>query len=480
MALFTAHRPSSILGLTLEGRQLDGLVLSRTNGSYKIAQTFRASLSLDPLTDDPELVGREIRNRLEEARIGERRCVVGIPLPWVLTLHSKLPAIPEADLSSFLLLEAERGFPYAPGDLSIAISRYTSAQNEQHALQVAVPKSHLTLLEKVLKWARLKPLSFTFGITALQESKMEPEAGLLTLAVGETGVELQVSAGGGVAALRALEGAIEAEGADRHVDTELLAREIRITLGQLPKELREAVSRIEVFGAASLTVPLVKELIPVAHDLGLLVGEGTVPHAEGLKSGSGSSSPIPLAAFCLAAGYLDGVPARFEVLPPKESAWRNAATRFSSAKVLYSSAAVGAVLLFICGAFLWQQWKLSSLESKYRSIKPRVDELESMQKRAREFRAWYDESAKSLRIIKRLVEVLPEEGSVALKLLEIKDLTEVTCQGQARDTQAWLALLDRLGKVPQITNLKGQQASGTSPMQFTFNFRWSEGVSREN
>jgi Tfp pilus assembly PilM family ATPase len=114
MALFTSRRPSSILGLTLEGRQLEGLVLSRANGSYKIARTFRASLSLDPLTDDPELVGREIRNRLEEARIGERRCVVGIPLPWVLTLHSKLPAIPEADLAGFLQLEAERGRPGGP------------------------------------------------------------------------------------------------------------------------------------------------------------------------------------------------------------------------------------------------------------------------------------------------------------------------------------------------------------------------------
>jgi hypothetical protein len=479
MALFTSNRPSTILGLTLEGRQLEGLVLSRSNGSYKVAQTFRASLSLDPLTDDPELVGREIRNRLEEARISERRCVVGIPLPWVLTLHSKLPAVPEADLASFLQLEAERGFPYAPGDLSIATSRYATSQGEQHALQVAVPKSHLTLLEKVLRAARLKPLSFTLGITALQEAKMEADTGFLTLAVGETGVELQVSAGGGVAALRALEGAIDTEGADKHVDTDLLAREIRITLGQLPKELREAVSRIEVFGNTVLTVPLVKELIPMAHDLGLLVGDGTVPHAEGLKS-QGSSSRIPLAAFCLAAGYLDGVPARFEILPPKESAWNNAVTRFSSAKVLYSSAAVGAILLFVCGAFVWQEWKLLSLESKYRSLKPRITEVEAMQQQTRKYRAWYDESVKSLRIVKRVTEVFPEEGSVTLKMLEIKDLTEVTCQGQARDTQAWLALLDRLGKVPQITNLKGQQASGTSPLQFTFNFRWSEGVSREN
>ncbi len=72
---------------------------------------FSVSLSLDPLTNDPELVGREIRNHLDAVGIRERHCVVGLPLKWALTTHLEVPELPEADVASFLQIEAERGFP---------------------------------------------------------------------------------------------------------------------------------------------------------------------------------------------------------------------------------------------------------------------------------------------------------------------------------------------------------------------------------
>src|SRR5512138_1143085 len=101
---------SSLLGLTLDGSRLEGVVLRRTNGSLQVQQTFSATLSLDPLTNDPVLVGREIRNHLEAAGIRERRCIFGLPLKWALVVHTKLPELPEADVASYLEVEAERGF----------------------------------------------------------------------------------------------------------------------------------------------------------------------------------------------------------------------------------------------------------------------------------------------------------------------------------------------------------------------------------
>ena len=83
-----------------------------------------ASLSLDPLTNDAELVGREIRKHLDQAGIRERRCVVCVPLNWALTLQTKLPELPDADVTSFLQVEAERGFPYGPDALLTSSSRF--------------------------------------------------------------------------------------------------------------------------------------------------------------------------------------------------------------------------------------------------------------------------------------------------------------------------------------------------------------------
>ena len=102
---------TSVLGLALDGSRLEGVVLRRTNGALQIQQHFSAALTLDPLTAAPELVGREIRNHLDTAGVRERRCIFGVPLKWVLTAHTELPPLPEADAESLLQLEAERGFP---------------------------------------------------------------------------------------------------------------------------------------------------------------------------------------------------------------------------------------------------------------------------------------------------------------------------------------------------------------------------------
>ena len=220
---------TSLLGLNLDGSRLDGVVLRRTNGSLQLQQSFSATLSLDPLTAAPELVGREIRNHLDAAGVRERRCVVGVPLKWTLTAQTELPSLPAEDAASLLQLEAERGFPCDVTTLRLAHSRCPLPGGKQHVTLAGILNSQLTSLEQVLAAAKLKPVSFSTGLAALQPSgggarlssaaaatNVEGAAGgdtrtpgVLALAIGESQVSLQITCGGGVAALRALEGAIE-------------------------------------------------------------------------------------------------------------------------------------------------------------------------------------------------------------------------------------------------------------------------------
>src|SRR6185295_7318396 len=101
---------SSVLGLSLEGSRLEGAVVRRNNGSLQVQQTFAVTLSLDPLTADAELVGREIKNHLDAAEVRERHCVVSLPLKWALTTQVDMPDMPEEAVAEFLQIEAERGF----------------------------------------------------------------------------------------------------------------------------------------------------------------------------------------------------------------------------------------------------------------------------------------------------------------------------------------------------------------------------------
>lgn len=474
---FKHQRLNSLLGLSLDGSKLDGVVLRRTNGSLQVQKTFSVALSLDLLTNEPELVGREIRNHLDAAGVREKHCIIGLPLKWALTAHTKIPDLPEADVASFLQIEAERGFPADVATLVIATSRYQTSSGEKHAMLVGVPRSNVTLLEQALRAAQLKPLNFSIGLTALQPA--DPVGGVLALAIGEGQVGLQVTCGGGVAALRALEGAIETEGGQRRLEADLVAREARITLGQLPADLRETVKRVRIFGPRDLAEPLAEEIKFRLEQPELKVEPvANYPAGEfGVQIPDGANvSP----AFSLATARLAERKSPFEFLPPRVTAWQQIVERYYSGKLRTIGAATATVLFLFAAPFLFQQWQLWRLRSQWSKMSARAAQLEVIQQNIRQFRPWFDESVRSLSILRQLTAAFPEDGAVSAKSVEIRDPNTVTCTGIARDNAAWLKMLERLRADRQVADLKVDRIQGKSPMQFTFDFHWVEGGQSAN
>ena len=471
--------PSSLLGLALDGGRLEGVVLRRTNGSLHVLKQFGVSLALNPLTGDPELVGREIRNHLDQAGIRERRCAVCVPLGWALTVQTKVPVLPEADVAGFLEIEAERGFPYGPETLSVCRSRYRSGSGEQHATLVAVPRNQLFQLEKALKAARLKPASFTLGIAALQGAGQESSSGVLAVAIGEDSVDLQMTCGGGIAALRSLEGAIETEGAQKRLYADLVAREIRVTLGQLPAGFRDGVRKVKVFGRGEFVQRFASDIRPRVESMGMQVELVKGYPVDAFTSRLPSDAAVS-PALSLAATYLTGVAPGFEFLPPKTNSWQQFSTRFSSKKLAWAGATAGSVGFLIAAAFVIQQWQLLRLQSKWAAMKPIAQELDNMQQQIRRYRPWFDDSFRSLSILRQLTEAFPEDGSVSAKSVDIRDLATITCSGSARDSQALLKMRDQLSAARGVSDVHIDQTRGSSPVQFTFNFHWAEGGGNGN
>ena len=124
---------STILALTLDGGILTAVEVKRTNGSMRVLKQTKAPLTLDPLRDEPELAGREIRNLLNQAQITTKRCVAGVPAQWVLTVHTKIPALENEDIPEFLEIEAERGFACNVDELQTASRIYDGADGAKYA-----------------------------------------------------------------------------------------------------------------------------------------------------------------------------------------------------------------------------------------------------------------------------------------------------------------------------------------------------------
>jgi hypothetical protein len=283
-----------------------------------------------------------------------------------------------------------------------------------------------------------------------------------------------------VAALRALEGALEAEGSERVLHADLVAREARITLGQLPAELRETVRRIRVFGPRDLAQQLVDEMELRLDATGLKVESVTRYAANEFEAQLPPDTPVS-PAFSLAAGRLAGRRALFEFLLPKVTPLQQLAARYSSGRLRTVISTATAVALLAGGVFFFQQCQLWRLESQWAKLQPTVKQLEGVQAQIRLYRPWYDESVRGLTILKRLTENFPEDGSVTAKTVEIRDLNAVTCTGIARNYQALLKTVERLRGVRQFSEVNMGPTRGQPPaLQFTFNFQWSEGGKSAN
>ena len=470
-----SKRLTSLLGLTLDGSRLEGVVLRRTNGSLQLLQSFSAALTLDPLTAAPELVAREIRNQLDAAGVRERNCIVGVPLKWALTGQTELPQLAAADAASLLQIEAERSFPCDLATLRMADSRCVLPAGKQYVTLAGISNSQLATLEQILTAAKLKTVGISLGLSALQPPGGESSNGVLALSVGESHVGLQITAGGGVAALRALEGAIENEGSRRSLNAGLVSRETRVTLGQLPAELRASVKRIRIFGPRELAQPLADEMELRFEPGGLRVEvvSAYMPGEFGVQLPLDASLS---AAFSLAARRLVDQAAPFEFLLPKPTLLQQFSAKYSSGKLKTVGAIAAGVLVVFGGLFMFQQVQLMLLNSQWNKMEAKVTELDGLQQDIQQFRPWFDDSFINLSIMRQLTLAFPEDGEVTAKTVDIHDGNVVTCTGTAQSQAALLKTYGQLRGMGGVTQLQMQSIRGKSPMQFTFEFHFGNGM----
>lgn len=465
---------STVLGLALDGLRIEGGVVRRVNGAVEVLQRFSATLTQDPREADPLALGRELHQHLAAAGVRERRCVLAVPPAWLFTLHVPLPDLPEADVESLIQLEAERGFPSGPETLVVARSRYRLPSGAAGVTLLGLAREHVDRLEAAARTAHLRLLSLTLGLAALPGLNGTPTEGVVTLVPGEQALGLQVSCGGGLALLRSLAWSADADPAAATARMDPLTRELRITLGQLPPEVGETVRRVRVVGSA-----------PAAEDLAVrlrdrLAGSGL--DVEWLREwpAEGADLRVPAGvavspALAVAVQHLRLQASPIEFLPPQVSRWEALIARYKTSRTAARLvvAAAGLALLTLL-AFGVQQARLTYWRDKWNALRVPVTELETVQKQVRQFRPWYDESFRTLNILRRLTEAFPEDGSVSAKSVEIRPSTGVTCSGTARDNAALLRMLDKLRAVPEVRGLKVEQIRGNAPMQFTVNFQWSE------
>jgi hypothetical protein len=467
---FQKKRPLTVLGLAFDGARIDAAVVRRTNDTAELGPCGGGGFTGDLLKVDPAVLGAELRVVLDAAEIRERACVVALPAEWALSLQSVLPELSAEDTASLLQLEAEAGFPYGLEALRIAHSRFQTQGGPAFVTQLAIQREHVERIEAILRAARLTPVSITLGVTAQQAPTKPPGGGVVALFVGDKNVTLLIVSGGGVVALRTLEPAVQGEAGETWVAADLIGRELRVTLGQLNPAVRDSLTHVRIFGGHAAD-RLAAELAPRAATFGLKL-ERVLQFAPGELGVKVATATPPTAAVATAGRYLATATAGLEFLPPRVSPWQQFAGKHSAGKLMLAAKLAGGLAVLVLLAFLVQQVQLMGLRSQWSGMATKVKELETLQQQIKRFRPWYDDSIRSLSILRRLTEAFPENGDVTAKTIELRDSGTVICTGTASDNSALLKALDKLRATADIVDVQVDQVRGKSPLQFTFNFQW--------
>lgn len=466
--------PQAVLGLSWEGRRIEGSLLRRTPSGLQKAAGFEAELSVAIDSGDPETIARELRSQLDQAGIRERNCAVVVPVSSLLVTQTEIPVLPEADAQSLLQLEAEKGFHADPATLQIADSRCARGEGAQWVTLAALPQARLASLERWTSAARLKLVGVSSTLCELQPVGDPSSEGVVALHLGSGPgpVTLQVSAGGGILALRSFEGVSENASGQPALHADSVAREVRITLAQLPEPWNDAIRKVRIFGPQALAESLAGALSSRWAVSGFRV-EVRSPEIPGLPA-----QPAPPPSAVVAARVLAGRPASLEFLPPKPSVFRQFLARHAQGPRRTVWTVAGAVTAVVVLAFLVQQVQLSLLESRWAALSGKVRELERIQQDLRQFRPWTPDAARGLAILEALSSAFPENGSVTAKVVEIRESGEVVCSGTATDSPAFLAMTARLSALPGVSKVHHDQSRGASPMQFNLTFVWNGGTAR--
>jgi hypothetical protein len=357
-------------------------------------------------------------------------------------------------------LRAEREFPIPVADLKLASCAYRLPDGKQRATLAAVPVRKMAAVEHMLATAGCKVMSISLGLDECVATPDQPTA--IHFVANGNHVDLVIAAGGGIAAVRSLP-APAGTNADTF-DPIGFSREVRITLGQLPGEMRQDLREASFRGTPATAETLCLEVRQHLRRLGI---------DSRLRTGD-AANPLmhPPVGVASARRFLRREAVAFEFVPPRVDKWQVWQRRFEDPRRRWAVAGVVGFILLLIVTYWVRGHIETKLQAEWNGMRGRVNDLDKLQQGIRQFRPWFEPTPRTLQVIENLATAFPDSGEVWAKSVQLGAENKVSCSGFARNQGAWLAFLDRLRKRKDVSSLQVQQVRGENPVQFTFTYKW--------
>jgi len=451
---WTRHTPQLIL---VFGK--DTLTALRVNGANA---PLSVPLAVNPLADEPQVLAQELRERLQPLGRLPRRVIVGVPLNRVLVSAVHIPEMPGEEVPGFLRLQAEREFLLPPEDLRLGVSVAAPGQGSGNAVLAALEGRQYANLERGLRLVGFREI---LAMPAAAAAAGDGTA--VRLLAGTDGVDLVATLNGRVVFVRRL---AAGTGDPTTTDAALpaLIGDLRISLRQLPDDVRVGASTIEVIGHAESVDGLVAALSQ-AHV------SGSWPLQAVRAEHSVASFLCAQTARRLAAGRDPDL----VMVPVPLAHQANGLTRWRRPLAVAGGVAAGVVLI-VAALALCQSRQLSSLRADWQSLSPRAETVRQVIDTARSRQAWFSDQAVTLDLLRAITLAFPERGVVWATRIEITGRRQAVVAGNALNREDWLRTLEALRQTAGVRDLRVTQAretaDGKSPMTFALTFTYTAPV----
>jgi Tfp pilus assembly protein PilN len=430
--------PQSMLCLVVSPPEIKIQYLTKTSAGLT-TQVHRLTPSLRLTADDPELVGRELRQLMQQAGIPRRKAIVLLPSAWFQSLQVPLEGIPAEDQDSYVHLQAERFFGTVDAH-QFSHQIVTFPDGRAMALAIAFPSERMAAVTAALRVAGLPPLL----LAPLATFPAPPDGDGTVISLSSNHLEVGIFVHGIPVAFRSLAA---------ETSPETLVRELRLTLSG-----SGCTSRKLFFN-----MPVQEPLSSLLRQSGFQ--QHTLPEPwDGSYAGAGA------AMLCMQEkGTL---PYSIQVAPAMNAL---GALLHSRRRLFTGLAVVAGLVALILLVAIGRTGYCRYLEMKLAKQQPQVEKLETIRVATSRMSPWVRANPEMLMTLKRIIDAFPDEGTVWLERLDIRASNEVFLTGSARNTTAWYSVQEKLSKTSGVEKFRMQQlrvGEKGAGLQFSVTFVW--------
>ena len=466
-----------MLGLAVTERSMIAVEVGSANGRLKVFHAGGFVYPEESGLQDPEKLGKALRQFLRKEGFSARRCVIGMEAKWLTAREKTLPPGSAESLVGILSIMTEREFASDREDLVFDYIGPTDCDQGDLVLLVAASRRHVGQLQAMAEAAGLKVTAITSSTIALacsSNSSDVPER--IVLHLMQSSAEVVVQSKGILRMVRrfslSIPGDCRADAAGGWLDN--LVSELRRVMSLLPGDETAGQEReLHLWNAAGLGKA---SLDVLAERIGPQAKLCRTPLDLDMPSVSGELQQDEIAvAACLGAAGLQGRLPGVDFLHSRLSPPKKPAVGKRSVWIAGVTAAIvlaGTVLLL---DWRKKQQEVNALESKLKAMVAPIAEARDVIGKATFARSWYDRRPRYLDCMRELTLAFPAEGRIWTTSLSIREDMQVVLSGKAVDKAAVLEVLDRLKDSPRFSQVRSLylRESGRGQRQVAFSISLS-------